>query len=110
MMNLPIGMLIYYILFSRFSCKIEINDVNEMDITYFFPWDDDVLISLDDFEKLYVEKGKNSPFCLLRFSNSDECSETVEVKVNTRNGGLQRLLDDLKNVRQLQISRSSAKT
>ena len=72
MMNLPIGMLIYYILFARFSCKIEINDVNELEIIYFFPWDDDVLISLDDFEKLSVEKGKNSSFYVLRFSSTEE--------------------------------------
>jgi hypothetical protein len=110
MMNLPIGMLIYYILFARFSCRIEINDANEMEIVYFFPWDDNLLISLDDFEKLSVERGKNSSFYLLRFSSTEEFSETIDVKVNTRSGAIPQMLTYLENVNQLKISRSAGKT
>ena len=110
MMNLPIGMLIYYILFARFSCKIEINDVNELEIVYFFPWDEDVLISLDDFEKLSVEKGKSSSFYVLRFSSTEECSETIEIKVNTRSGAIPQMLAYLKNLNRLKISQSLGET
>ena len=110
MMNLPIGMLIYYILFSRFSCKIEINEINEMEVIYFFPWDDNVLISLDDFDKVTVEKVKNSSFSLLSFSSADEFAETVNVRLNMRKGALEQMLTYIKAANKLKISRSVGRT
>lgn len=105
MMNLPIGMLIYYIAFARFSCKIAINDANEMEIAYFFPWDEDILINLDDFENLTVEKEKYSTYFVLRFTATEQLSESVEVKLNTRASGMIYLLDFLEKANRLKVRR-----
>lgn len=105
MMNLPIGMLIYYIAFARFSCKIEINEANEMEVIYFFPWDDNIIISLDDFENLSVEKGKYSSFFVLCFTANEQFSESVEVNVNTRMNGMNLLLRFMEKAGRLKVRR-----
>ncbi|SEA48077.1 hypothetical protein [Pedobacter hartonius] len=101
MMNLPIGMLTFYILLARFSSKIEINDINEFKVVYFFPWDDDVQIDLEDFEHLYYAKGLG--YDVLRFTGNAYEVQAVVIKVNTRISDMQRMLSFIEKQTHLKV-------
>lgn len=101
MMNLPIGMLTFYILFTRFSSKIEINEINGFKVVYFFPWDDDVQIDLEDFEQLYYSKGLG--YDVLRFTGNANEVQSVVIKVNTRSSDMQRMLSFIEKETHLKV-------
>lgn len=104
MTNLPIGVLVFYILFSRLSSKIKIAD-NELQVSYFFPWNDAVNIDLEDFDTLYYEKGKRRSYDLLRFVNS-KTNEVTEIKVNMKVFCMPRFLSFIQNEAKLQVVRT----
>lgn len=105
MTNLPIGMLIFYILFSRFSSKVAIKDATEINITYFFPWDEDVHINPEGFDCLYYEKGLRRCYDVLRFTDHAGEIETIEVKINVRISGTERILTYIEQQTKLRVIR-----
>lgn len=104
MTNLPIGVLIFYILFSRLSSKIKIAD-NELQVNYFFPWNDSVNIDLEDFDTLYYEKEKRRPYDVLKFVNS-KTDTVTEIKVNMKLFSTPRFLSFMQNEAKLRVVRS----
>ncbi len=59
---LPIFIVLFYIFFSRYSAKIEINDAFEMKIFYFFPWNKDITLNLHTFNRFDYARGFYDPF------------------------------------------------
>lgn len=104
MTNLPIGVLAFYLIFSRLSSKIKIAD-NELRVIYFFPWNDAVNIDLEDFDTLYYEKGKRRSFDVLRFVSS-KTNAVTEIKVNMKLFCVPRFLNFIQNEAKLQVVRS----
>jgi uncharacterized membrane protein YobD (UPF0266 family) len=105
-MNLPIGMLTFYIIFSRFGSKIEISDGNEFKVVYFFPWDEDIQIDLEDFEYLYYEKRQRRNYDVLRFTSSAGEIQPVVMKVNTRIFDMERMIVFIEKETHLKVIRS----
>jgi hypothetical protein len=106
MMNLPIGMLTFYMLFSRFGSKIEINDTNDFKVVYFFPWDEDIHIDLEDFECLYYERRQGRNYDVLRFTSSAGEIQPVHMKVNTRIFDMERMIMFIEKETHLKVIRA----
>lgn len=110
LINLPVAMLLFYTFFCRHSSKIEITAKNEMRITYFFPWDKNVLINLTKFKYIDYARGFYNPFdertlgysslfrkCYDLLIVSDNINDSqIEIKVNTKLLNFHKLIRFLK--------------
>lgn len=95
MMNLPIGLLLYYLLFSRYSNKVEI-DGTELKIIYFFPWDEDLTLDLEDCKDFRYEKIKWSCYDIIRLT-AVETDVPVEIRLNMKMNTRIQLFNHLQN-------------
>jgi len=106
---LPIGSLLFYTFFSRYSSRIQIVSRNKMEITYFFPWNKNVIIDLKDLKYINYGRGFYAPFSkhtighlsLLRICydliilSDNETDAQLEIKINTRMFAFKQLINCL---------------
>lgn len=116
---LPAGLLMFYIFFCRYSCRIEISSSGEMSIIYFFPWHKNRIIKLAEYK--YVDYGRGFYVFISRrtlgyFSTLRNCfdlivlSESIkqsqlEIKVNTRMLGFKKLINNLQCIFKIHLVR-----
>lgn len=114
---LPAGLLMFYVFFCRYSCRIEILDSGEMRIIYFFPWNKNRVVKLTEYK--YVDYGRGfyvfiSKRTLGYFSTLRNCfdlivlSESIkqsqlEIKVNTRMFGFKQVIDRVQKLFKLRL-------
>lgn len=114
---LPIAAIIFYIFFSRQSCRIEISEQQEMKVVYFFPWDKNVTIDLRKFKYMDYARGFYNPFdsrrigylslfrtCYDLIILSDNINDAqLEIKVNSRIFSFRKVTKHFQNTTCLQL-------
>lgn len=102
MTNLPIIVLLFYLLFSRHSNKVRITDNFELKIIYFFPWDEDITVDLEDFNQLYFDSEKLRCYDIIHLISKDS-DLPLMIKVNMRKNNLKKLFDFIRVQAEIQI-------
>jgi len=106
---LPVFIILFYVFFSRYSARVEINNAFVMKICYFFPWNKNVIVDLTTVKSFDYARGFYAPFDDKRlgyFGFLRRCYDLVmlfdynrnfqsEFKVNFRLGSFKELINVL---------------